>query len=50
MTEVVLSTHNGHKAKEFREIFGADARTLEVSDSAALGGALLAARALETAK
>ena len=33
-----------------REIFGADARTLEVSDSAALGGALLAARALETAK
>ena len=33
-----------------REIFGADARTLEVSDSAALGGALLAARAIETAK
>ncbi len=35
MTEVVLSTHNGHKAKEFREIFGAvcpDIRILTLSD------------------
>ena len=33
------------KGADLREIFGADVRTLDVPDSAAVGGAILAARA-----